>query len=225
MRRGKFLIFIAIVMLLFLQCHKCHDEQLTTITFSQNDLNINPYMEGSNIKFISSSNDTLKYLISRQMIQSAYFENNGTDYFALHGCKGRWYYYENNRTQLSDPENSWIGINLTFPTSYTRPTEKLIGFFLNFTDTTIAEFNVPLKFDDGIIMNLDSYDPSYSQYLESFLDSVNIGQKVYHNVYKIVSEPDYQGKYTNWVNKFYYSTLEGVVGFTLKNNKYYYLLK
>jgi hypothetical protein len=223
MKSARLGIQLLCLLLLFTRCHKCHDEQLATMAFSQDDLNINPYENGSNVTFIGSSNDTLKYPIERQMVNTAHFENSNTDDFALHGCKGRWYYSEYNTTSLSNPGKPWIVINLDFTVSYTGQGGKLVGFFVHFPDTTIEDFAVPLKFDNGVIMNLDSYDPSSSQYLEALLDSVKIGPNVYHNVYEIVNEPVYQGKYTNWVSRFYYSISEGVVGYIMKGNEYYYL--
>ncbi|MFZ4522513.1 MAG: hypothetical protein ACOYNC_12460 [Bacteroidales bacterium] len=224
--KHRYLIFPLLLSLIFYSsCYKCHDEQLSTMVFSQADLAINPYVNGNQVTFISSTEDTLNYKIFRRMDRDAFFENQGTDYFALHGCKGRWYFSDYNKTDLSAHDNSWIGINLSFVDSYSRPGTKLIQFFLSFSDTAIAELNVPLKFDSGVLMNSEDYS-YFNSHLEGLFDTIRLGPNVYHNVYKITNEPQFRGRYkNNWVENFYYSTSEGVVGFTLKNSKYYYLSK
>jgi len=224
MKQRQFIISFLLLPLLFSQCNKCHNEQLSTQAFSQDDLKINPYVDRSHVAFIGSMNDTLEYSIERSMTPTAYWENQGTDLMALHNCKGRWYFSEYNTTVLSAKGHNSIWIKLYFVATYIRPSAKLIKFNLNFSDTAIAELRVLLKFDSAVINNYDDYGTSTSQYLEGFLDTIRLGPNVYQNVYKIVDKYYYQDK-NNWVDNFYYSISEGVVGFTFKNSEYYYLLR
>jgi len=225
MRAIKFYFLAAFLIMIFSQCHKCHDKQLDSMAFSQEDLNINPYQEFDTVTFIGSLNDTLIYSGKREM-KSIIVTEYGTmdDELALNGCWGQWYNSQENWTQLSVKDKSDIGIYLSLPNFHLGNSKKLISFWLAIPDQSVAGFGVVLTYDQGEIMNPD--ETSEPKPLEAFLDSVTIGPNVYHDVYKMFAEPSSyeQTKYNDWVERVYYSTTQGVVGFTLKSNKYYYLL-
>jgi hypothetical protein len=226
MRAIKLYFLSAFLIMIFSQCHKCHDTQLDSMAFSQEDLNINPYKATDNVTFIGKRNDTLIYSGKREM-KNIIVTEYGTmdDELALYGCWGQWYNSQENSTQLSIKDKSDIEIYLSLPNFHSGNSEKLRSFVVSIPDKSVAGFGVVLTFENGKIMNPD--ETSEPKHLEAFLDSVIIGPSVYHNVYKMFADPGSyeQTKYDDWIQRVYYSIPEGVVGFTLKSNKYYYLAK
>jgi hypothetical protein len=196
------------------------------MSFSQQDLNINPIRDNDTILMVSSQNDSLILFGYRKMMNLIIMENYpSSDEFALYGCRGQWYHWQQNFSGLNNRniENLWIDIDLRLPVLFESCwNEKSIYFSVEIHNDSTGNFIGKFKFGNDSI--LPSSCPKGNEVIEGYFDNITIGQRTFSNVYKFYSDPsnDTQNKYHNWIQIVYYSISEGVVGLSLKNGEFYY---
>ena len=217
-------LFLVLSVFPFVQCHQCHDEELSSMAFSQDDIKINPYSDSDTIKFISSSNDSIILYGSRKTEKEVIHENtNESDELALYHCLGQWYYSQINSTIFSD-SNDFISIRifLSLPDIFHDSLySKTITFIISPPDKSAAQFDGIYQFENDSFSTLGN--PEVNGKIEGYQDTLTLGQKTFYNIYKFYNIPDSytQSKYSDWVERIYYSIKEGIVGFSLKSGKYY----
>ncbi len=223
--KKSLLITSILAILLFTQCSKCHDEELSPRLFSQEDLKIVPYYDKDTIRLTSSNNESLFLYGTINNMRMLFMENDpSSDAFALHNCRGQYfetYYYD---VGFSDTLYCSISIRLRFTNIFhEKGDEKLIFLSFRDPDKSIGGFNGKFQFNnDSLFM---SKYPLANELIEGYVDTLMLGSHIYFNVYKLSSGTisNSQREYSDWVQKLYYSVSEGFVGVSLKSGKYYYL--
>jgi hypothetical protein len=223
----KFLSIILSSLLLlsfFVQCHHCHDTQLSSLSFTQDDLAINPYKDTDIFFFISSTHDTLRFLAERSTVNTLVQQNNtGPDLTITDNCRGEWYNTQVDFTGGFINSANLISIALGLPNLISgSPNVKTIAFSCWNYDQAVARFEGRFRFDKDTIMTLTG--ATKAGFVEGYLDSLTLGPNTYAHVYKLhIDQAYYTGTaYLDWVERIYYSISEGLVGYSLKSGKYYY---
>jgi hypothetical protein len=220
-------IFSISIILCLNQCSKCHDKELSSMAFSQDDLNIIPYRNSDILEYISSTDDTLRLGGGYRKTENIVIMENYTssDAYALYNCRGQWYNSQINLTEFSKNEAMCFQLELTLPNLFHCCKEKEIQIFCWNSDTSVSNFVSAFKFDNFGISN--SFSTYNNGIVEGYQDTLFLGPKTFYNVYKLYNDPDSytQSKYHDWIQRIYYSFAEGIVGFSLKSGKYYYFEK
>ena len=199
------------------------------MAFSRDDLAINPYKDSSSVVFISSFRDTIRLKGSRHTGNMTVQENGfNSDLWVYDHCKGRWYDSQFDWTWFYDlsPGSPQIEIELALPLLFNSSSPgKTISFACSVPDTSFGTFKGTYQYDKDSIWSLT---PShYNGFVEGYQTSLVLGPKTYFDVYKLHSDTTDNSMYIipDWIDRVYYSVSDGIVGFSLKSGKYYYLEK
>jgi len=223
MKKQSFLLGVLVISLLLINsCQKCHENELSSVKFTQNELKMIPYTGNDTLLFKSATEPSLSYYGTERTTQS------GIDYEDLKNveethCKGTYYY----------SQSSWIDFRSAHG-DYNLRTEM---YFTNLFDSGYIEgifiFGLGLNinsirdFSGQYVFELDTlysgkYIEGFSKIIKGFYSTIQLGQKSYHNVYEF--DGDYSSpNTTEWISSVYYCFSDGLVGFRTNKGKLWYL--
>jgi len=206
MKKNCFLLFSLIVSFFwFSSCHKCQEAQLPSQTFSQQELNVNPYFATETLVFKDFNGDSIEFVgVKRTTFQTKYFSNdpNG-DEVMKDNCFGDYYYSENNSTVFQNPSNErHFELDLCFSNEFQTGTlEKQIIFNINNLNPTVYYYLETFCITTDSIFNSPS--SPYNKVL-AYYNSYQIGNKLFTKVYKLGCKSG---------NYLFYTMKDGLVGF------------
>jgi hypothetical protein len=220
-----FFLILLYIILIDNSCQKkCEKENIGNVTFTSNDLKIEPYTGNETLMFLDSLKDTIIYVpeiglqaSGKYDYMSGYTSQNPND---NNQCTGNYYYSEVTGTHFSgkDPSNFGIWFDLRFSGSlFNKNLKKIIDIVVGYKDYNDWFFDQTYYFDG---LNLQQpTEPNNSSL--SFKDSLKIGPKKFHSVYilKQIQDP-YKLANLQYV---YYTIKEGIVGFKTKDGHTWYL--
>ncbi|GEM_PF-1372823 len=201
---------------LFTECHRCHGTQQPSLSFSQEDLNINPYSGKEELIYKDSINDSIVFFGTGRATEQAfnYSSDPDGDELMLYHCFGDTYYCDWNHTYFKTTSNGYIELDLNFSNYFRTGTiEKYLTFTINNGNPLIFYCYDSFCFNnDSIFKRSQSTNDSVSAYYVS----LHIGNKTFYNVYKLSCQ---------YGNYLYYSIKDGLVGFISKNKTLFVLQK
>jgi hypothetical protein len=211
-------VLLIILPLFFLiGCHKCVQNNVADLRFTPEELNINPYSHQDTLVFRNEVQDSIVYLFSsREIHTSKYFEIGSEEAKLYHNdCMGDFYETEQDLTVFRQPLDSVYGmaISLSFLYSFENPTYNK-EFYLQIIGGAYNAGTFIYNFEKDTILK------SYSSQPLKFYSVIQIGPKIYSNVYEFICDTTQQYQ----IQKAYYSITEGVIGFEPKDGPIFYLV-
>lgn len=204
---------------LFTGCYKyqCKGKQYPSVSFSQDDLKINPYSGEETLNFIDSINDSIIIFTGKGRSTSQLFNYSNDpdgDDVENHDCFGDTYYSDYNMTKFGS-SSGWFEIDLSFSNELrTGSLEKLISISIyNTTNPWVYYDNDIFCFKTDSIFNY-SYSYPVDKVVE-LINSLKLGNMSYNNVYKLSCRS----------GNLYYSIEDGLVGFQTNNSTLFFLQK
>lgn len=212
---NKTILYILIAFLIPCTITNCCDSKLLAeYSFTTDDLKINPYTGTETLKYISNHGQTWTFSSGTRGSVTQTFYKNANNYDEK--CKGDYTHAECNVTSFTSMDdtiqfNIWLKFDL--PNSVVR---KAILFISQ--NPPMAQSDRDAYFDNDTIYN---QGPSHSDSSYTYYKSINIGNKIFNNVYEIhVMRSTF-----SIITKFYYSQKNGIVGFDTQNQGIWYLDK
>jgi hypothetical protein len=209
-------------LLIITSCKKCHENELSSVQFSQTELNMIPYKGNETLIFKSTTEPSLSYYGTERTTQSAIYYEDLKNMEETH-CKGTYYY----------TQQSWIdfrstngGYDLTIQMYFTNLFDS--GFIngicilgLNLNIDSIRNFSGHYVFKSDTLYN-GKYTAGLGTLIKGFYPSIQLGQKLFYNVYEMGG--DYGSpNTTEWISSVYYCFSNGLIGFCTNKGKLWYL--
>jgi hypothetical protein len=208
------------MLLVFTQCRKSNDEILIKegvkkgeVTLTNAELNIVPYQLNDSVVFRDSIGNSHTFKVSyRETHFNRTFKDGGTDnttdYYEIENLSvwlsdNNGYYI---RLELTAPlpqycSNQWINKNyfvICFEPAYAMDSTFFRSTFPNYVDTTDFYYTL-----NGVSI------PYHS--------SITIFNKTFSSVYELISYNDNASE--NYIQRVYYTTSQGIVGYQTKGGK------
>lgn len=223
MRQSILLVVLINSFLIFTSCKKCHEHELSSVQFSQSELNMIPYNGNETLIFKSETEPSLSYFGTERTTQSG-IDYEDLKYTEETHCKGTYYF-----TQAS-----WID----FRSSNGDYDLRTGMYFTNLFDSGFIENIFYLSLDPKIdsikhyigqyVFTSDTlYNGKYNldgagTMIKGFHSAIQLGQKLYYNVYEL--DGDYGSpNNTEWISSVYYCFSNGLVGFRTNKGRLWYL--
>jgi hypothetical protein len=204
-----------VCLFLFTECHQCKGKTYPSETFSQEDLNINPYSGKETLNFIDSTNDSIIIFLGKQRGTTVMFQysNDGDgDEVQIYHCYGDNCNSDWNSTIFGSPSEGYFELDLTFSNKFrTGSLDKLITFTIVCPNPSVSYEYETFCFNTDTIYN----GPTYPQdKVIGLINSLKLGNMTYNKVYKLRCSSG---------NYLYYSIKDGLVGFLTKNSTLFFL--
>jgi hypothetical protein len=216
-------VVIGLLIVLCTSCYKCAQNQTANLSFTPNDLRINPYtgfetlifknLYGDSIVFSHGKRETEQYTQYQYDYETAKLDH--------HGCQGDYFTAQKNWTvfQTNSVENgSNLDINLYFIyTLYNPASGKMINLFF-FHGKDNSGFDGDFLFDNDTLYNYNINHDS----IVAYHNVLTLGPKQYTNVYELYchnGDPRNQ----EWFSIAYYSMKTGFCGFRSNFGAVWYL--
>jgi len=187
------------------------------LSFTQSDLNINPYKGNEQLVFRSLTGESFNIAI-RGRYKNRNEMYGYKDYSDRNKCKGDYYYSERDETGFNNVGSWLFSIILSFDYTLDNPVyDKTIEFMVVLENGASPSYSVAHFNPDTIY---DKYPSRDSVYL--YHKSITLGPKSFEKVYELFL---YRSLNLNgdWATSLYYTIKEGIIGFNTNLGKKWYL--
>jgi hypothetical protein len=203
------IIIIVVCVLLFAQCKRKKGEYLGTISFTEQDLQIVPYLGGESFTLVDSLADSIHYHIQYPRYLGTYEAINPDHHLNTQDDIVYEDYFIVEEAQVMAPGDqlsSWIN----FSTPFKDPLIKYVTLNLSISShPEINYFEGSCKFDNG---NLYQYGDALLYY-----DSLTLVGRKFYFVYGLSSHSYNTGNTYDSITDVFYTIEQGIVG--LKTSK------
>jgi hypothetical protein len=222
MRQLLFLGVLISSLLLITSCKKCHENELSSVQFSQNELNMIPYKGNETLVFKSTTEPFLSYNGTERITQSGIYYEDLKNVEETH-CKDTYYYSQSSWIDFRSAHGDYnlrteMYFTNLFDSGYI---EGIFIFGLGLNINSIRDFSGQYVFESDTLYS-GKYIEGFSKIIKGFYSTIQLGQKSYHNVYEF--DGDYSSpNATEWISSVYYCFSDGLVGFRTNKGKLWYL--
>jgi len=195
---------------------------LGTYKFTSADLAILPYPLKDTLVFRCDAGDSIIFTFKGRasaMNTLWKYPSNPSGY------QGDYYSCETNSAGFVSANSDVLTFQLYFSNPFTHPTvQKYFSLGLVADNSGTCSFSAVFRFDAGTLFTYIP-DTTFSSggYIKAFDNTLKIGPTVFRNVYELVA-PDFIIYCPSFFSRVYYTTTQGVVGFTKSTGKTWYLV-
>jgi hypothetical protein len=206
-------------------CQKCIQHQVADLRLTNEDLMINPYLDGDTLVFKDTSGDsTIIYVVGRKSyIQTKYFYEWEDAKLYHNECQGDYFKYESNLTEMKGNDStSLVQIWMTYQYSFENPTsDKCIKFLISFMGLHCTS---SYGFEPDTIYSLKSNMGSKHDSVVGYYPIKIIGNNTYEQVYELYyfNKENYGAE--EWIEILYYSFSKGIVGLSSNKGRTWHLV-
>lgn len=203
-----------LILLSFSNCKKCEENKLATLTFTTEELSIDPYSGNERLTFKSLSDDSIVFPQGHrnaEIIEPSKFPAGDNS------CRGDYVSEDLNWLQKYNNE-ARLDIKLFFDYSFDNGTSEKEFELYFYSQLNIAGFDAFYYFNANSISTINSSNGSITGYYQS----IDLGPKSFQYVYEL-SCPNNDPNHKEGFSSAYYSIKEGLVGFKTNKGKLWYL--
>jgi hypothetical protein len=210
------LIITSLCILLLAQCKRKKGEYLGTISFTEQDLQIVPYLGGESFTLVDSLGDSIHYHIQNPRYLGTYETINPDHQLNTQADIEYEDYYIVEEAQIMDSQNL-LDIWLEFSSPFKEPLFKFISIDIGAnTHPEINNFHGAWKFEQGILYLY----PGSTNTGIAFHDSLTFVNHKFYFVYDLSRIIDI-GDTSNSISNIYYTIDQGIIGLkTTKGHKW-----
>ena len=222
MRQTLLLGVLGYFLLTFTSCNKCHENELQSVNFTQEELKMIPYKGNETLVFKSATEPSLNYYGTQRTTQSG-IDYEDLKYTEETHCKGTYYYTQSSWIEFRAASGDYdIITEMYFTNLFDSGFIKgifILGLDLNID--SIRNFSGQYVFKSDSLYN-GKYTDGLGTIIKGFYPSIQLGQKLFYNVYEM--DGDYGSpNITEWISSVYYCFSDGLVGFRTNKGKLWYL--
>ena len=220
-------LFIPVLLLAFCPgCMKtkCNQREIAHLTFTEEDLSINPY-NGNEVLYFKSTDRESVVFSNGSRITKTYqeFKYDVEDAKEYHdGCRGDFFSKEYDYTDFR-AQNDSNRMSVTLSNTYSFYQPQSVNYINLFFETSSLKgwgFSVSFEFRNDSLVDSEYMVDT----IVAYHDQVTIGPKSYTGVIEIFAHQPLSAC-TEWFSTGYYSIKEGFVGFRTNTGITWYLDK